>query len=45
MLIDVSHTDNSDGCHVLQEIDEDVFTLGFLFVQYFTQDDHERALA
>jgi hypothetical protein len=44
LLIDVSHSRNSDACHVLQAIDEDVFTIGFLFVQYFTQYDHEKAL-
>jgi hypothetical protein len=44
MLIDVSHNRNSDACHVLQEIDEDLSTIGFPFVQYFLQDDHERAL-
>jgi hypothetical protein len=44
MLIDVSHNCNSDACHVLQEIDEDKFTIGFPFVQYFTQDDHKRDL-
>jgi hypothetical protein len=44
MFIDASHNRNSDAYHVLQEINEDVSTIGFPFVQYFTQDDHERAL-
>ncbi len=44
MLIDVSKNCNSLWCQVIQEEDENISKLGFPFVKYYTEADHESAV-
>jgi hypothetical protein len=44
MLIDVSKKCNSLWCQVIQEEDENNSKLGFPFMKYYTEADHESAV-
>ena len=44
MLLDVSNNRNSPWCRVIQQVDEDISKLGFPFMQYYTQANHESAV-
>ncbi len=44
MLLDVSNNRNSPWCQVIQQEDEYISKLGFPFMQYYTQANHESAV-
>jgi hypothetical protein len=44
MLIDVSNNCNSPWCQVIEEEDENISKLGFPFMKYYTEADHESAV-
>jgi hypothetical protein len=44
MLLDVGNNCNSPWCQVIQQEDENISKLGFPFMQYYTQTNHESAV-
>ncbi len=44
MLIDVSMNRNSAQCHVIQDMDDNISTLGLPFMMYYTEAKHDDAV-
>jgi hypothetical protein len=44
MLIDVSMNRNSAQCHVIQDMDDNISTLGLPFMKYYTKAEHNDAV-
>jgi hypothetical protein len=44
MLIDVSMNCNSAQCHVIQDMDDNISTLGLPFMKYYTEAEHDDAV-
>ncbi len=44
MLIDVSMNRNSAQCHVIQDMDDNISTLGLPFMKYYTKAKHNDAV-
>ncbi len=44
MLIDVSMNCNSSQCHVIQDMDDNISTLGLPFMKYYSKAEHNDAV-
>ncbi len=44
MLIDVSMNRNSAQCHAIQDMDDNISTLGLPFMKYYTEAEHDDAV-